>query len=154
MTHKTLTIGQHIDCGAGEDRDQGTVLSIDGDSCTVAWGHGDRTTQPIATIVDGIAAAEREAETTDTPAVIHERGNGLPDVGDYVSCDGDLYRVTGLIGQIQTGAAGEGNWIRATVEPADWDDLGDDDEPRGGAPVPQTLTTETGGHHGRQDSGD
>lgn len=60
---------------------------------------------------------------------INECGNGLPDVGDYVpGNDGNLYRVVSLDSRIQTGRPGQGNWIRATVELADWDDCDEGDE--------------------------
>ena len=65
------------------------------------------------------------------PAVIHERGNGLPDVGDYVAGDdGEVYEVVELTGPVQTGrSAGAGNWIRGRVQLADWRDVDDDNEP-------------------------
>lgn len=64
-------------------------------------------------------------------ATVHERGNGLPDVGDFVAGnDGEVYRVLKFRGPIQTGRApGAGNWIRAEVELADWSDVNDDSEP-------------------------
>ncbi len=62
-------------------------------------------------------------------ARITERGNGLVDVGDYVpGNDGELYRVLALSGAIQTGGPGGGNWIRATVELADWSDCAEGEE--------------------------
>jgi hypothetical protein len=61
-------------------------------------------------------------------ATIHERGNGLADVGDYVSSsDGNLYRVTAIQGPIHTGGPGAGNYVNAKVELADWDDITDDE---------------------------
>jgi hypothetical protein len=67
--------------------------------------------------------------TMATEATIEERGNGFPDVGDYVpGDDGQLYRIDALDGRIQTGRApGAANWVRATVTLADWDDVGDDE---------------------------
>lgn len=61
-------------------------------------------------------------------ATIYERGNGFADVGDYVSGDGNLYRVTATSGNIQTGNPGSGapNYMAAEVEEADWDDLTDE----------------------------
>jgi hypothetical protein len=61
--------------------------------------------------------------------VIRERGNGLPDVGAYVpGHDGQLYRVV-EIGRIETGRSpGAGNWMRAMVELADWDDCDESEE--------------------------
>jgi len=56
----TLTVGQIIDAATGEDRDTGTVVEIDGDDCTVAWSSSDRTTQPIATVLAAMAAADAE----------------------------------------------------------------------------------------------
>jgi hypothetical protein len=65
-----------------------------------------------------------------TKATIQERGNGLPDVGDYVSGDdGNLYRVTSLGGTIHTGRPGQGNYVYGEVELADWSDVDDDSEP-------------------------
>jgi hypothetical protein len=63
-------------------------------------------------------------------AKIVERGNGLPDVGDYVSADdGEVYSVLAFEGPIHTGSPGEGNYIYAQVELADWSDVTDDSEP-------------------------
>ena len=58
-------------------------------------------------------------------AKIHERGNGFPDSGDYVSGpDGSLYLITGeSFGPIQTGDH-LGNWLAAEVEEATWTDAG------------------------------
>ena len=62
-------------------------------------------------------------------AIIHEMGNGLPDADNYVpGNDGELYYVVSLIGSIQTGGPGGGNWIRADVDPADWTDCTKEDE--------------------------
>lgn len=58
-------------------------------------------------------------------------GNGLPDVGDYVrGDDGELYRVTSFTGSVETStrASGGGDWVRATVEPADWEDCPEAEE--------------------------
>lgn len=75
-----------------------------------------------------LVAAEDESEVE---AIIEERGNGLADPGDYVTSDGDVYRVVRTIGPIQTGRSpGAPNWVRAIVEPADWDDIDDGNEPR------------------------
>lgn len=66
------------------------------------------------------------------PATIYERGNGLPDVGDYVAGDdGEVYRVVSLDGRIQTAqtGSGRGNSISAIVALADWADVDDDTEP-------------------------
>ena len=67
-----------------------------------------------------------------TSATVYEKGNGMPDVGDYVSGnDGEVYRVVEFTGPIQTGRSrGAGDWVRATVELADWSDVTDDTEPR------------------------
>jgi hypothetical protein len=63
-------------------------------------------------------------------AVIEERGNGFPGVGDYVpGDDGNLHRVVSVDGPIQTGrGVGRGNWILAQVELADWDDCDEGEE--------------------------
>ena len=61
---------------------------------------------------------------------IEERGNGLPDVGDYVpGDDGNLWRIVSLIGSIQTGRyAGASNWVRATAEMVGWDDCEEENQ--------------------------
>lgn len=64
------------------------------------------------------------------PATIESLGNGLCDVGEYVSCDGELYQVVSFVGPIQAGRNGGGDWIRARVVLADWSDVDDDTEPR------------------------
>jgi hypothetical protein len=58
-------------------------------------------------------------------ATIQERGNGFCDIGDYVSDGTNVYRVLSLDGPIHTDVAGAPNYIYATVEPVDWDDLTD-----------------------------
>jgi hypothetical protein len=62
-------------------------------------------------------------------ATINERGNGLPDVGDYVpGTDGELYRVVS-VGSIQVGRSpGCGDWLTAEIDLADWDDCSEEDE--------------------------
>lgn len=68
-------------------------------------------------------------DNTALEATITEMGNGLPTVGDYVpGDDGGLYRVVALEGPIHTGgAAGAANYRHATVEPADWSDVEEDE---------------------------
>jgi len=62
-------------------------------------------------------------------ATIEERGNGFPTAGDYVPGDGQLYRVVSIDTRIETGsAAGCANWVRATVEEAEWDDCPEGEE--------------------------
>lgn len=61
-------------------------------------------------------------------ATIHERGNGFPDVGDYVAggADGQVYRIVAQPNtRIHTGAQGSGasDYMYAEVELADWDDI-------------------------------
>lgn len=64
---------------------------------------------------------ETEARRARWNATIEERGNGLPDVDSYVpGDDGNLYRITALDTTIHTGSGGGGDWIRASVELADW----------------------------------
>ena len=67
---------------------------------------------------------------THTKATIEERGNGFPSVGDYVpDSEGGIYKVVAFEDRIQTGTApGASNWVRATVEPADWSDCAEGDE--------------------------
>ena len=68
-------------------------------------------------------------------ATINERGNGLADVGDYVAGqDGNVYRVVST-GGIHAGGTGAGRYMYAVVELADWDAVGDDEEPECGAVV-------------------
>lgn len=63
-------------------------------------------------------------------AVITERGNGLPDVGDFVAGDdGEVYVVSSLQGPIHTGGPGGGDYIHARVKLADWSDVTDANEP-------------------------
>lgn len=67
---------------------------------------------------------------TTLEATIHERGNGFPDVGDFVAGDdGEVYTVVELVGPIHTAAAGCSNYVHATVELAAWSDVTDDTEP-------------------------
>ncbi len=63
-------------------------------------------------------------------ATISERGNGLPDAGDYVpGDDGELYEVVSVDNNIQTGRSpGEGNWIHAHVRLVDWSDCAEGSE--------------------------
>lgn len=85
----------------------------------------------------GVAAAAKAYEaarlssmhaTKKFRATIHERGNGLADVGDFVAGDdGEVYRVVSLTGPIHTGPSGVANYMYATVELADWDDVTDDE---------------------------
>lgn len=58
-----------------------------------------------------------------------EAGNGLPDVGAYVSDGTALYRVLAK-GRIQTGGSGSGspNWMAAALEEVDWDACSEEDE--------------------------
>lgn len=70
-----------------------------------------------------------ESDAAPIAATIHERGNGLPDVGDHVpGDDGSLYRVVSFVGPIHTGGPGAGNYVHATVELADWDDVSEEEE--------------------------
>lgn len=68
--------------------------------------------------------------TSTSKATIEERGNGFPDVGDYVpGDDGNLYKVVTMHSQIITGnGSGTGSYIHATVELADWSDCEEGDE--------------------------
>lgn len=62
-------------------------------------------------------------------ATIEERGNGFPDVGDYVSdSDGNLYEIIYTDNNISTNPP-HGNSISALLERADWSDLDEDEEP-------------------------
>jgi hypothetical protein len=68
--------------------------------------------------------------STTWNAEIIEQGNGLPDRGLYVAGDdGNLYQIVEIDNNINTGRRpGQGNWSRAEVIPADWDDIESDDE--------------------------
>ncbi len=63
-------------------------------------------------------------------AIVTDRGNGLPDVGDYVpGDDGNLYRIESIRGRIETGRhTGEGNWMRVNVAMVDWDSCEESEE--------------------------
>lgn len=63
-------------------------------------------------------------------ATIYERGNGFPDVGDYVpGDDGNLYLVTAMGPRILTGGPGVSNHIPyCEVDLADWSDCEEGDE--------------------------
>lgn len=57
-------------------------------------------------------------------AVIRERGNGWPPEGAHVADEfGRLWWVESTESDIHTGFPGEGNWVTAEVQPADWEDL-------------------------------
>ena len=78
-------------------------------------------------------------------AVTTERGNGLPDVGDYVCSvvEGQLYRVT-WCGRIETGRApGCGMTMQARVEAVDWSECveGDEHRPGGAANVAANVAS-------------
>lgn len=62
-------------------------------------------------------------------AEIVERGNGLPQTGAYVGGDdGELYHIVSIENNINTGRRpGAGNWCRAEVELADWNDVEEDE---------------------------
>jgi hypothetical protein len=62
-------------------------------------------------------------------ATLNERGNGLPDAGDYVpGDDGQLYRVVETASTIHAGSPGAGNYVYARVELADWSDCEEGEE--------------------------
>lgn len=64
-------------------------------------------------------------------ATIEERGNGFPGNGEYVVEAGELYRIVDIgSGRIETRGCGAPNVMPdVTVEPADWQDISDDQEP-------------------------
>lgn len=67
-------------------------------------------------------------KTSSITGIVYECGNGLPDVGDYVTtADNDPYRVVQLTGPIHTGPPGAGDRVHAVLEPCDWDDLTDEE---------------------------
>jgi len=53
-------------------------------------------------------------------ANIVEQGNGFPGVGDYVSGEGQLYRVLSMGSRIHTDGR-RGNYVTAQVEEVGWD---------------------------------
>lgn len=56
---------------------------------------------------------------------IQEQGNGFPKIGDFVDDDGVPYRVVQSTGAIFIGTCGRDNYIFATIEPVEWDDIPD-----------------------------
>lgn len=77
-----------------------------------------------------------------TSVTIEERGNGFPGGGDYVPGEGQLWLIVSIDSAIQTGRApGASSWIRATAEPADWEDCAEGDE--GPGAVVAVVTGET-----------
>lgn len=71
----------------------------------------------------------KATETTTRDATVYERGNGLPDVGDYVpDSEGNLWQIAGALGRIET-SGHRGNHCDCQVIPADWDDLEEGEEP-------------------------
>ncbi|MGQ0834971.1 MAG: hypothetical protein ACT4O5_08660 [Gammaproteobacteria bacterium] len=77
-------------------------------------------------------------------ATIEERGNGFAGADEYVTEDGQVYRVVKTYGQIHTGQTGSGtpNYIHAVVEDADWSDVDDDSEPYCTAVVDTTRSVD------------
>lgn len=69
---------------------------------------------------------------------LRARGNGLPDVGDYVAGDdGEVYEVV-KIGRIHPGERpGMGDWMPGKVRLADWSDVTDDTEPLASCELPR-----------------
>lgn len=60
-------------------------------------------------------------------ADIYEQGNGLPDVGDYVSDGDDLFEIITIAGNIQTDSP-RGNYVGATVKRVAWDACAEEDQ--------------------------
>lgn len=70
-----------------------------------------------------------QTQIEGTEATIYERGNGFPDVGDYVpGDDGELYRIVSMDTNIRTGAPGVGNHLDVRVVRVDWDAIPEGDE--------------------------
>ncbi len=95
--------------------------------CDAALGGDSAAVERCIDAIQSAFAAAGKVHGT-----IHEEGNGLAGVGDYVSCaDGNVYRVTRLLhgGRISTNGPGAGNSVDAELELADWDDISEDDEP-------------------------
>lgn len=62
-------------------------------------------------------------------AIIHECGNGFPDVGAHVPGDGYLWRIERITSPIHTGSAtGASNYVHAEVSDADWNDCEESEE--------------------------
>ena len=55
-------------------------------------------------------------------ATIYERGNGMPDVGDYVPGAGALYRVLECGPVRAANYPGGSDWCLALVEAVEWDE--------------------------------
>lgn len=70
-------------------------------------------------------------------AIIHERGNGFPQVGEYVTGqDGKPYRIVRLIGPVLTGQrSGLPNRQYAILEGAGWDNITEEAEPYASAVI-------------------
>jgi FKBP-type peptidyl-prolyl cis-trans isomerase 2 len=52
MKTNELKTGQRIEAGIGDDRERGTIDTIDGDRVTVRWDSEIVTTQPIEALDD------------------------------------------------------------------------------------------------------
>lgn len=48
LAHNTINVGDRVEAGDDRDRDTGVVHSVDGDTATVGWDSGVRTTCPLA----------------------------------------------------------------------------------------------------------
>jgi len=128
----------HDDCLAAAAADVAGGLGLEDWECTARWGDSGRDIIVVSSSSADLKAAIKaraasvvaeDGTMTVYEATIEERGNGFPDVGDYVpGDDGQLYRVVTLTRRIETGtSSGAANWMGATVEEADWDDCAEED---------------------------
>lgn len=62
-----------------------------------------------------------------TKAIIIEQGNGLPEVGDYCSGEGQLWLIESIDSRIQTDGH-SGHYVHATVTAADYSDCSEENE--------------------------
>jgi len=76
-----------------------------------------------------------------TKAIVIEQGNGLPDVGDYCSGDGQLWLIESIDSRIQTDSA-MGNYVYATVSGADYSECNESAEHTARVSVAQRATEE------------
>lgn len=59
----TIKIGDRVTAGEGEDRDTGSVQSVEGDMATVSWDSGVATPCPVADLDEMATMLERHGST-------------------------------------------------------------------------------------------
>jgi len=96
-----------------------------------SWGEIGLDTGHFCTYSNNMTITDGYEALSAVSSTIHERGNGFPDVGDFVAGnDGEVYRVVALDSRIHTSTPGANNYIYGTVEMADWADVTDRTEPK------------------------